>query len=258
MAAILSLNTAQKTAYSPLYRRTGAALAIKYNKNNCSITESKQVQINGWGGARNTGQRQSNALTSKQVELLIGAAQCAAIKEMPLNRHITVHWGKLGISDKEAAKVTSRLLKAIGDNLKKSGAPFAAIWVREHGSHEMGSHIHIIAHIPNNRLGLLTRRQRGWVSKACGQPYKATALRGRPVAGAGRSESVYEANLAAVLGYVMKGADSEAIKAYGLTRQKAGGTIIGKRCGTTTNIGRAAWPAGIALRHNSGTSAGRS
>jgi hypothetical protein len=47
-------------------------------------------------------------------------------------------------------------------------------------------------------------------------------------------------NLAVALGYVLKGASAEAAERFGMDRLEPGGLVIGKRCGTSQNIGKAA------------------
>lgn len=44
-------------------------------------------------------------------------------------------------------------------------------------------------------------------------------------------------NLAAALAYILKGASAEAASQFDLKRLEPGGRIIGKRCGTSQNIG---------------------
>jgi len=44
-------------------------------------------------------------------------------------------------------------------------------------------------------------------------------------------------NLEVALGYVLKGADPKAASQFGLERLEHGGRVIGKRCGTSQNIG---------------------
>ena len=56
----------------------------------------------------------------------------------------------------------------------------------------------------------------------------------------GAGPAAYQANLAAVVGYVLKGASSDVQRAMGLERLEAGGRIMGKRAATSQNIGQAA------------------
>ncbi|MEQ1495160.1 MAG: hypothetical protein ABL912_05275 [Novosphingobium sp.] len=44
-------------------------------------------------------------------------------------------------------------------------------------------------------------------------------------------------NLEAALAYFLKGAGREASSCFGLERLEPGGRVIGKRCGTSQNIG---------------------
>jgi hypothetical protein len=46
----------------------------------------------------------------------------------------------------------------------------------------------------------------------------------------------YQANLAAVVGYVLKGASRETAKALGLERLESGGCVMGKRAGWSQNL----------------------
>jgi hypothetical protein len=48
---------------------------------------------------------------------------------------------------------------------------------------------------------------------------------------------LHDINLATALAYVLKGASSEAALRFALGRLEPGGRVIGKRCGTSQNIG---------------------
>ena len=47
----------------------------------------------------------------------------------------------------------------------------------------------------------------------------------------------HSVNLNAAIAYVLKGANQKAASEFGLSALKPGGRIIGKRCGTSQNIG---------------------
>lgn len=51
------------------------------------------------------------------------------------------------------------------------------------------------------------------------------------------NRGLYTVNLNATLAYVLKGASREAAERFGLERIEPGGCVIGKRCGTSQNIG---------------------
>jgi hypothetical protein len=48
---------------------------------------------------------------------------------------------------------------------------------------------------------------------------------------------VHAKNLDVALSYVLKGASPDAAMLFGLVRTEPGGRIVGKRCGTSQNIG---------------------
>ena len=54
----------------------------------------------------------------------------------------------------------------------------------------------------------------------------------------------YAINLVVALAYLLKGASPEAASQFALERLKPGGRVIGKRCGTSQNIGAKARKAG--------------
>lgn len=205
-----------------------------------------------WGGRRNSASRTSDVLTKKQTAEIIAAAQFAAAAGMPFNRHLTIHWQQAGIADEQAAWATGRFLKLAGDWIaKRAGSTakirgkyasrFAWAWVRENGIRK-GSHVHILLHLSaGTRIGAMQRR---WLRLITGKPYSATTIKTARIGGtAGAAQSApaaYQANLAAVVAYVLKGSSPTAAGALRLQRLEAGGRIIGKRAATSQNIGCAA------------------
>jgi hypothetical protein len=165
----------------------------------------------------------------KAVEL-VEAAQQAMAMGLPFNRHLTVHWEKAGLADTEAADATGRLLKLIRDWVRRYGGT-AYAWVRENGDGK-GSHTHILLHVPKGVSLNFTRR---W--------YRAiTGCKGRVPAGAVRTDAIggsascafsgsewYQANVAKIVGYILKGVDRQTGIALDLDRYGEGGTIKGKR-----------------------------
>src|SRR3546814_11539624 len=83
----------------------------------------------------------------RQARNIIDAVRYAYWIDLPLNRHVTVHWERAGISDDRAAAATSQFLKLASDWIGKRGGKFAWIWVRENGPFS-GSHVHILMHVP--------------------------------------------------------------------------------------------------------------
>lgn len=177
------------------------------------------------------------------------AAQFAAAAGMPFNRHLTIHWQHAAIPDERAAWATGRFLKLASDWIAKKGGPFAWAWVRENDgvseslhARKKGSHGHILLHLPAGlRIGGMQRR---WLRSITGQPYSASTIKTARIGGtasaAHSAPAVYAANLAQVVGYLLKGASRQAARELRLERLEAGGRITGKRAATSQNIGRAA------------------
>lgn len=193
----------------------------------------------GRGGHRNHADRRTTALAERQSIELLEAAAFAVQAGLPFNRFTTIHWQAAGVSD--ALTATGAFLKRLGDAVRASGGRFAYLWVREAGAAK-GEHVHILWHGPAD-LPVFGRRLRDWL-KACGARRAKGVCVTRPV---GRSLGAamsggddYRVNLLEVVDYVLKGADAAARESLGVRRQEPGGEIVGKRCGTSANIGRAA------------------
>lgn len=197
----------------------------------------------GWGGARNSGSRTSDALTEKQSKKIIAAAQRAVRAGLPLNRHLTIHWEAAGVPDCRAAWATARFLTLARDWLRKRGAPFAWAWVRENGDGK-GGHVHILLHCRPELARSFAAMQRRWLRRVTSRPYRARVIRTARIGGtltaAETAPAVYAENLAAVVGYLLKGASPEAARSLGLERLEPGGRVTGKRAATSENIGKAA------------------
>ncbi|WP_426039675.1 hypothetical protein [Brevundimonas sp. DC300-4] len=168
------------------------------------------------------------------------AAAFALSIGLGFNRFLTIHWAAAGVPDDLAA--TARWLKLAGDWIRAHGGQVALAWIRETGPGK-GAHVHILLHLPPDLADAFNRRQRGWM-KACGAAWKAGVRFSRPI---GRNLNhyargeidgrAYDANLAEVLDYVLKGGDDAARERLGIDRQEPGGVIVGKRCGVSQNIG---------------------
>ena len=191
---------------------------------------------NGWGGARNRSGRTSEYIKLEAALELVEAARWSIAAGMPFNRHLTVHWAMGGVADKRAAAATGRMVKLIGDWVKKRSGRYAYSWVREMGPRQ-GSHVHILLHVPKGiRLGHMTSR---WFKAIAGKAGKG-AVKTRPIGGSAKAafsgSDWYEDNLAAVVAYLLKGVSVQAGEALGLDRAAAGGRIIGKRISISQNL----------------------
>lgn len=204
----------------------------------------------GRGGARNRADRVTTALSERDAGKLLEANARALQIGLPFNRFITVHWESAGLAD--GLKATGRLLKLMGDWLRTRGRQVAFTWVRENG-HGKGAHVHILIHLPPDLLDAFNRRQRGWL-KACGALWRGGVLKTRSI---GRTYQQalgggpdYLANLAETVDYVLKSADHRARERFGVRRCEDGGTVVGKRCGVSQNLGPAACRLALKIQAN--------
>jgi hypothetical protein len=214
----------------------GTALAIYNSTLSCSLASANR----GWGGARNRADRLSDRLTREQCEKLIDAARHAERIGLAFNRHWIVHSERAEIPPEQRTLFVGRLLRLVGNYVKRRGGIFTAIWVRENGLGK-GEHIHILMHLPTDLL--LQNMTCKWVHKA-GGTYKVGVSRVRTIGGSlARLEPAsahYQVNADIVLAYLLKGSDREAAEAFGLRKWGQFGWIMGKRCGSTQNIAETA------------------
>lgn len=193
------------------------------------------------GGARNRFDRESHELTAAQIANL-KAAECHAGQiGLALNRAITIHWQAAGMPLDGMAKATGRFTDLLTKALARHGSRTAWLWTHENSGRN-GGHCHLLAHVPADLVPVVTGLQRGWLRRITGQPYSAGVIHSRPVGGllgleTGNPE-LHAVNLAVASGYLCKGAPQAVLDAFGIDRaHQPGGLVIGKRCGTSQNIG---------------------
>ncbi len=221
----------------PPIPETGTAPAINYLTSGVAALSAGGA---GRGGARNRADRESYALSAAQIAKLRAAERHADKIGLPFTRAICIHWEAAGVPLAGMAKATGRFLDLLAKWLARKRRRTAWLWVHENGFGK-GGHCHLLAHVPADLVSRLTRLQRGWLRRITGQPYRKRVFHSVPIGGRlGLEVSnpvLHAVNLEAALSYVLKGATPEAASQFGLERLEAGGRIIGKRCGTSQNIG---------------------
>ncbi len=222
----------------PAISSHGTAVAITYL--NLGVPPYSARKASSRGGARNLATRESHALSREHVRNLIEASIHADAIGLPLNRMITVHWEAAGVTLEGMARATGRFIELLSKALARHGSATAWLWVHENGVRK-GGHCHILAYVPARLVPVVTRLQKRWLRTITGKPYRARVIHSDPI---GRRLGLEGSNLAlhainrdAALSYVLKGADEAAATSFGLERLEPGGRIIGKRCGTSQNIG---------------------
>jgi hypothetical protein len=138
------------------------------------------------------------------------------------------------------ATATGRFTDLLAKLVARHGGSTAWLWTHENGPRK-GGHCHLLVHVPAALVARLTALQRGWLRRITGERYKARVIYSKPVGGRLGLEKgnpdLHAVNLEAALAYVLKGASTAAAAQFKLTRLEPGGRIIGKRCGTSQNIG---------------------
>lgn len=229
---------------NPPFARSGTALAI----NNLTLgVAALSTRTPARGGARNRADRESHEMTMTQIANLKAAEGHSRNIGLPFTRMITIHWEAAGVSLEGMAKATGQYIALLSKALARHGSRTAWLWVHENGDGK-GGHCHLLAHVPAALVPLIAGLQRGWLRRITGKPYRARVIHSKPIGGrlgleTGNPELLL-ANLEAALAYVLKGAGPEAAPQFGLERLEPGGRIIGKRCGTSQNIGAKARKAG--------------
>lgn len=230
----------QSPANPPIVE-TGTALAIT---NLTSGVAALLPSSTGRGGARNRADRESHALTAAQIGNLKAAERYAEKIGLPFTRMISIHWQAAGVPLAGMAKATGRFTDLMAKALARHRSGTAWLWTHENvpgNGHDKGGHCHLLAHVPADLVPVVTALQRGWLRRITGQPYRARVIHSKPIGGrlgleAGNPD-LHAVKLEAALGYVLKGASPEAASQFGLERLEQGGRVIGKRCGTSQNIG---------------------
>ena len=205
------------------------------------------------GGARNLASIENHGLKCAQIANLLAAAPHADALSLPFTRMITLHWEAAGVPLAEMRKATGRFIDLLTKALARHGSGVAWLWVHENGDGK-GGHCHLLAHVPADLVPIVTALQRGWLRKITGKPYRARVIHSKPIGGRLGLEignpDLHAINLEAALAYVLKGASPEAASQFALERLEPGGRVIGKRCGTSQNIGAKARKGGSQPNYN--------
>ena len=226
----------QKAANPPPVRN-GTALAVSYvTFGGAALLPSST----GRGGARNRASRESHALTVAQIANLRAAERHANKIGLPFTRMISIHWEAAAVPLAGMAKATGRFTGLMTKALARHGSGTAWLWTHENCGPK-GGHCHLLAHVPAILVPVITGLQLGWLRRITGKPYRARVIHSKPIGGRLGLETgnpdLHAINLEAALAYVLKGASPEAVSHFALERLEPGGRVIGKRCGTSQNIG---------------------
>jgi len=242
--ALYSMDRANGAELAEFLTSVPASSGIETSPNGGDGEVSKSASIaKRRGGSRNRGDRESVSLTSAQVRNLMASERHARMIGLPFTRMLTIHWEAAGVQLECMAKATGRFTDLMTKVLARHGSSTAWLWVHEGGPGK-GGHCHMLVHVPSKLVSLLLRRQMSWLRRITGKSCRTRVIHSKPIGGRlGLERSnpeLHAVNLEAALAYVLKGMDSRAAREFDFTRLEPGGRVIGKRCGTSQNIGRKA------------------
>lgn len=194
------------------------------------------------GGRRNSRYRSSSQLAEQSLGRLILAVGYSIETRKYLNRHITLHFGKMGISGADVMPALSRYFKLARDYSRRLGYDLAWVWVRENG--ENGDHVHILMTVPDALSRKFLTMSRKWLSRACDAPYVRGGQRTRKVAGwstrTSQPSPTYFENLKALVAYLAKQCSSQTrFRQQQIAKGRKSLPVIGKRSGHSENLGEA-------------------
>ena len=127
----------------------------------------------------------------------------------------------------------------LGGYARSKRLPFTCAWCREINREGSGEHMHLLMHMPARHRQHFDDTIIGWYPGP-GEVDISTATQ--------RTRIDYRGRRLSAIGYISKQMTPQAWYKRGLIR-KAGGTIVGKRSGVTTNLG---WKAIAAYRTTHG------
>jgi hypothetical protein len=167
--------------------------------------------------------RVSNALRKEDVLSLTKARSFARSIGKPLDHVITIHWGCAGgPGDGGSSDRQARLFRNVRDWMRRRGVPFMHIWTLEATNKE--THLHGMIHVPEGFLKTLEGYLRGQLRGSI----EVLDLK-KAVEDDGGETGWFR--------YMIKGCDKDVRSIWCPPNKGPQGTINGKRCGFSTNIG---------------------
>jgi len=155
---------------------------------------------------------------------------------LPLNRHLTISWDHADCVGR-IQDVQGKFLERFSKWAKYRGVPPTYVYALENGD-VMGQHSHIPLHVPRKHLAGFKRMIPRWIDGDVDQTgttktFKVTSV--RYCDGVGRLNPVK-----GILKYILSGIEAEAGALLGIEPRGKAGVIVGRRLGTSQNIGRKA------------------
>lgn len=158
------------------------------------------------GGAHNRRNRESWQLSERDCRKLIGASEAAFAAGMPLNRFVTIAWGKGGICAEGSVAATGDFVRRARDWLGGHGHSMPWVWVQECGE-RFGQHCHMLLQVAPELDNLFRPMPLRWVKAIVPSHYETGTLQCQKLAAARSAQNnpaAYEAQLQGKLHYMLK------------------------------------------------------
>ena len=190
------------------------------------------------GGARNRKDRVSWQLAEADCRKVIDRSFDALGAGMPLNRFVTLAWGKAAIDAALSVESTGQFISLAREWLRAHGYKMPWVWVQEHGD-VFGQHAHILLHVPPDLDELFRPMPMRWAKAITGQGYASGTVQSQRVQGAKAADWNPEPYRAALLGklhYMLKCAPKALerpleMEGWGHKKWGQSSRVIGKRAG---------------------------
>jgi hypothetical protein len=163
------------------------------------------------------------AISAVQARNIQEAVQFADVIGLPLDVFVTIQWSKASRGERVQVRLL-RLFERLYQWLFRRGLTLVYVYVHEIGTLRK-MHTHFIIHLPPPMRGEFESMIPGWLDS---NPCKGF-IEAKPVS-----------DMEGLLGYLLKATDPKVAKDLGIVMSTWQGLVIGKRCGTSENIGRKA------------------
>ncbi|MBK3664900.1 hypothetical protein JJE66_27190 [Bradyrhizobium diazoefficiens] len=182
-----------------------------------------------WTTKRRIGRRKvSRSIPGRAVRALEAAWHFSRAIAKPMNRFVTIRPSDIDeCTPVERIEIWQRWRNRLAQFARDNGFPFTSIWTRE-SEPDTGrkEHLHLLMHVPRKRLAQFDELMAAW-DGGTEQILNEPADYGTKVTDTGRYKNVFN--------YLTKNSPQAAYKRKRYFR--SGGPILGKRFGTTANIG---------------------
>nr|WP_140404505.1 hypothetical protein [Sphingomonas sp. CDS-1] len=175
-------------------------------------------------------------MRASDCQKLIDASLAAWSAGMPLNRFITIAWGRGGVPGDEAVEATGQFIRLAREWMRARGYQMPWAWVQERGI-RFGQHVHILLHVPADLDPLFRPMPLRWTKSNLPNVYTSGVVQTQRLKfAATMNVDAYSAELQGKLHYMLKCAPAEMEATFGLfghyqVRWGQRCLVIGKRSG---------------------------